>query len=193
MPQAFTGQQMEEIRQRLFESACRYAVESGVRKTSMEMLAQDAGISKSTFYKFFESKEILFLKVAQHFEQLVIKEMKRMLKKTVGKSSKERTASAVNAAFVLFAKLGAIRFFSEDLPELARLVPKDMAEDHLKSMSEKLLDALEEEQIQFCVSRETAAAVINLLYRSIPAIAELDHFVEAFYVLVLGACNQLVA
>ncbi len=193
MPQAFTDQQMDVIRQKLFESACRYAVESGVRKTSMEMLTQEAGISKSTFYKFFESKELLFLKVAQHFEQLVIKEMRRMLKKTAGKPSKERTAAAVNAAFVLFAKLGAIRFFSEDLPELVQLVPKDAARNHLQSMSEKLLDVLEEEEIQFCVSRETASAVINLLYRSIPAIAELDHFVDAFHVLVLGACNQVVA
>jgi len=193
MPQAFTDQQMEEIRQRLFQSACRYAVEAGVRKTSMEMLTQEAGISKSTFYKFFESKELLFLSVAQHFEQLVIREMKRVLKETSGRPSKERTALAVNAAFVLFAKLGAIRFFSEDLPELARLVPVEAAKDHLKSMSEKLLDALEEEQIHFCVPRETAAAVINLLYRSVPAIAELDNFVDAFHVIVLGACNQVVA
>lgn len=193
MPQAFTDQQMEEISQRLFQSACQYAVKAGVRKTSLEMLTQEAGISKSTFYKFFESKELLFLKVAQHFEQLVIREMKHVLKKTAGKPSKERTALAVNAAFVLFAKMGAFHFFSEDLPELARLVPVEAAKDHVKGMAEKLIDALEEEQIQFCVPRETAAAVINLLYRAIPAIAELDNFVDAFHVLVLGACNQVVA
>lgn len=193
MPQAFTDQQMENIRQKLFESACRHAVEFGVRKTSMEMLTQEAGISKSTFYKFFESKEILFLKVAQYFERAVIAEMKRVLQKTAGQSSGERTAAAVNAAFVLFAKLGAVRFFSEDLPELARLLPQDMAQDHLKSMTDKLMDALEEEQISFCEPRETVRAVIGLLYRSIPAIAEMDHFMEAFRVLVLGACSQLVA
>ena len=193
MPQAFTDVQMDEIRQRLFQSACKYAVETGVRKTSMEMLTQDAGISKSTFYKFFESKEVLFLKVAQHFEQMVIKELKRMLKKTAGKTSKERTAAAVNAAFVLFAKLGAIRFFSEDLPQLAEFVPRDAARDYLNSMSEKLLDVLQEEQIQLAVPRQTAISVIGLLYRSIPAIAELDNFVDAFHVLVLGACNQLIA
>ena len=193
MPQAFTDQQMQEIHQKLFQSACRHAVESGVRKTSMEMLTQEAGISKSTFYKFFESKELLFLKVAQHFEQLVIREMRRMLHKTTGQSSKERTAAAVNAAFLLFAKLGAIRFFREDLPELVKLVPRELAKDHLKSMSEALLDVLEEEQIQLCVPRETAAAVINLLYRSVPAIADLDGFVEAFHIIVLGACSQVVA
>lgn len=193
MPQAFTDQQMEEIREKLFHSACRHAVETGVRKTSLESLTQDAGISKSTFYKFFESKEILFLRVAQYFERLMIAEMKRILRKTAGQTSKERTAAAVNAAFVLFARLGAVRFFSEDLPELARLVPHEMAKDHLKSMTEKLMDALEEEQIRFSEPRETVAAVITLLYRSVPAIAEMENFVEAFHVLVLGACSQVIA
>lgn len=193
MPQAFTDQQMTEIREKLFQSACRKAVETGVRKTSLESLSQDAGISKSTFYKFFESKEILFLKVAQHFERMVIDEMKRILRKTTGQSSKERTAAAVNAAFVLFAKLGAERFFREDLPELAQLVSHDMARDHLKSMTEKLMDALEEEAIRFSEPRETVASVITLLYRAVPAIAELDNFVEAFHVLVLGACSRVIA
>ncbi len=49
MPQAFTKQQMQAIREKLFQSACRHAVTQGVRKTSLEALASDAGISKSTF------------------------------------------------------------------------------------------------------------------------------------------------
>jgi len=193
MPQAFTDQQMEQIRERLFQSACRYAVETGVKKTSMEMLTQDAGISKSTFYKFFASKELLFFKVAQHFEHLVILEMRRILQQTAGRSSKERTAAAINAAFVLFVKLGAIRFFREDLPEMAKLIPLDQAKEYLKSMAEKLMEALEEENIQFCQPREVVISVIHLLYLSVPAIAEVDNFVESFRLLVLGACDQVVA
>ena len=193
MPQAFTDEQMERIRTRLFQSACRYAVEYGVRKTSMEMLTQDAGISKSTFYKFYESKEQLFLKVAQHFEKMVLAEMKRSLHETTGLSSKERTAAAVNAAFMKFAKLEAIRFFSEDLPLLAALIPQELARIHVKGMAEKIMDVLEEEQISFVQPRETVINVINLLYHTVPAVAEMEHFMDAFRVLVLGACNQVVA
>ena len=49
----FTEEQRDEIRRRLFESACRYAMDMGVRKTSLDMLTADAGIAKSSFYKFF--------------------------------------------------------------------------------------------------------------------------------------------
>ena len=52
MPQAFTPQQMEDIRARLFDSACRHAVGMDVKRISLERLTSDAGISKSTFYKF---------------------------------------------------------------------------------------------------------------------------------------------
>ena len=72
MPQAFTPQQMEDIRARLFDSACRHAVGMDVKRISLERLTSDAGISKSTFYKFYDSKEELFLQVGMHFEMLIV-------------------------------------------------------------------------------------------------------------------------
>jgi len=191
MPQAFSDQQMQEIRQKLFDSACRHAVRTGV-KTSMETLTNDAGISKSTFYKFYESKERLLLEVALHFERLILEEMKHVLHQSEGISNKERTAAAVNAAFLRFAQLGAVRFFTEDLPVLIESLPLALAKKHLANMSESVLKVLTEEGIRFCVPQETVLSLIQLLYRSVPAIAEVDHFVEAFRLLVLGACNQVV-
>ena len=67
MPQAFTPQQMAIIKQQLFNSACRYAITQGIKKTSLEQLTADAGISKSTFYKFYDCKEQLFLEEALAF------------------------------------------------------------------------------------------------------------------------------
>lgn len=72
MAQPFTPQQRDDIRARLFESARRHALSTGVRKTSLDALTADAGISKSSFYKFYESKELLFLEVAAHWESQVI-------------------------------------------------------------------------------------------------------------------------
>ena len=77
MPQAFTPQQMEDIRARLFDSACRHAVGMDVKRISLERLTSDAGISKSTFYKFYDSKEELFLQVGMHFEMLIVGEASR--------------------------------------------------------------------------------------------------------------------
>ena len=52
----FTEQQRSAIRQKLFESAQRHALSDGVQRTSLDTLTSEAGISKSSFYKFYESK-----------------------------------------------------------------------------------------------------------------------------------------
>lgn len=120
MPQAFTPQQMEDIRARLFDSACRHAVGMDVKRISLERLTSDAGISKSTFYKFYDSKEELFLQVGMHFEMLIVGEAERVLRQSAG-SSRERTANAVNAAFDRLAELNVMRFLKEDMPQLVAL------------------------------------------------------------------------
>ena len=60
MAQPFSPEQRDAIRARLLESARQHIVSDGVKKTSLDMLTSDAGISKSSFYKFYDSKEQLF-------------------------------------------------------------------------------------------------------------------------------------
>ena len=42
---------------------------AGIRRTTVEDLANAAGISKGAFYRFFESKEALFLALTDEYEQ----------------------------------------------------------------------------------------------------------------------------
>ena len=93
----FTDEQRDEIRQRLFESACRHALTTGVKKTSLDMLTADAGIAKSSFYKFFESKEQLFLAVASQWEAQAIEYGVMALEATGDKPNKLRAAAFVFA------------------------------------------------------------------------------------------------
>lgn len=57
---AFSEEENKNIRRRLFEEAAKRAVTVGTRKTSVEELTEAVGISKGLFYKFFDSKELLF-------------------------------------------------------------------------------------------------------------------------------------
>ena len=60
---AFSEEKNEIIRQELLAEARRCAVTLGMRKTSVEQLTEAAGVSKGSFYKFFDSKELLFFAV----------------------------------------------------------------------------------------------------------------------------------
>ena len=62
---AFTDEQNEMIRKDLIRGAWRCGVTIGMRKTSVEQLTNSVGISKGSFYKFFDSKELLFFAVLE--------------------------------------------------------------------------------------------------------------------------------
>ena len=101
MAQPFSPQQRDAIREKLKESARKYAVSTGVKKTSLDMLTADAGISKSSFYKFYDSKELLFLEIAADWESQIIAAVNESLTKdaAAGLDDKRRSANSVYAAF----------------------------------------------------------------------------------------------
>ena len=62
---AFTDEQNKQIRNDLIWEARRCGITIGMRKTSVEQLTEAVGISKGSFYKFFDSKELLFFAVLE--------------------------------------------------------------------------------------------------------------------------------
>ncbi|WP_047868715.1 TetR/AcrR family transcriptional regulator [Nocardiopsis sp. RV163] len=63
MPPAFSAQEKERITDLLLESGRALFTTRGLRKTSLEELVAPAGIAKSSFYAFFDSKEALYLEL----------------------------------------------------------------------------------------------------------------------------------
>ncbi len=63
MARSFSVQEKEQIRKHLQEACTQSWTKYGYKKTSVEELCKQAGISKGAFYLFFESKEALFCEV----------------------------------------------------------------------------------------------------------------------------------
>lgn len=116
MAQPFTPEQREAIRARLVASARRHALDTGFKKTSLDMLTAEAGISKSSFYKFFDSKEMLFLEIAGQWESQVISAAMASLAAAQGRSDKERAAAMVLTAFETIHKLASSAFCARICP-----------------------------------------------------------------------------
>lgn len=189
----FTPEQREAIRARLFDSACRHAREEGLKKTSLDMLTADAGISKSSFYRFYESKELLFLEVAARWEERLLADAAAALRSGGLADDKERAAAMVFAAFSAIHELGIARFLREDMPLLTACFPESQARAHYLASAESIFLALREAQIAFTVPDDVALSVIRLMYLSILHISEIgESFFPALAVLVESACDRLV-
>ncbi len=69
MMPTFTATEKKHIRDRLLEAGRELFPLYGLKKTSLEDLTQPAGIAKSSFYGFFESKEALYLELLMEERQ----------------------------------------------------------------------------------------------------------------------------
>lgn len=63
MPRSFTEREKENIKRSLQEACKQSWTQYGYKKTSVDDLCKQVGISKGAFYLFFESKEALFCEV----------------------------------------------------------------------------------------------------------------------------------
>lgn len=65
MPPIFTLEKREEIKTQLLEIGIALMKEKGIKKMTIDEVAEQAGIGKGTFYHFFSSKESFVLSVIQ--------------------------------------------------------------------------------------------------------------------------------
>jgi len=131
MPKAFTPQEKEWIGKRLLEQGYKQFSAYGLKKTNVEELAEAAGISKGAFYLFYESKEALFMDVAELAEKRFRQEILAAID-LPGPSPRARLFAVLKKAFTLFETIPILRFFtSSDYDLLFRRIPAEKLQEHL--------------------------------------------------------------
>ena len=131
MPKAFTEHEKDLIRKRLIEQGYKLFSVYGLKKTSIEELAQAAGISKGAFYLFYESKEALFMDVAelaeQHFRQEILAAVD-----LPGPSPRARLYAILKKAFSLLKTIPILQFLTgSDYDVIFRRTPPEKFQEHL--------------------------------------------------------------
>ena len=131
MPKAFTEHEKVLIGKRLLEQGYKLFSAYGLKKTSIEELAQAAGISKGAFYLFYESKEALFMDVAelaeQHFRQEIL-----AIVDLPGPSPRACLFAILKKAFSIVRTIPLLQFLTGgDYDLLFRRVPQEKLQEHL--------------------------------------------------------------
>ena len=92
----FTEREMIGIRRKLKDYARRTVVHTSMQKITIGDLAKAAGISQSAFYKFYDSKELLFFEIME--------DMHSDLAENMNKSSGVKRPAAAGASGTGYAK-----------------------------------------------------------------------------------------
>ena len=133
MPKGFTEHEKELIRERLLKHGYKQFSAYGLKKTNIGELADAAKISKGAFYLFYESKEALFMDVAELAEKRQRQEVLAAID-LPGPSPRARLVAVFKKSLAVLKTTPILQFVtSSDYDLLFRRIPAEKLQEHLAS------------------------------------------------------------
>lgn len=189
---AFTEEQNELIRRDLIREARRCGVTMGMRKTSVEQLTDAVGISKGSFYKFFDSKELLFFSVLEDIHTEVLAVAKEALQENRHRTPADCAGAALLAACRWLSETKAFVFIENDAEFLLHRLPEDVKTAHYHDDVVHIRRLLEESGLQPRGGMELAAATVRGLILTVSHQEQIGPlYPQVLQTLICGACKEL--
>ncbi len=189
---AFTDYETQQIREALLAQARHCAVTLGVRKTSVDQLTKAVGISKGSFYKFYESKELLFVAVLESIHAELYEVADCSLKKNAGLSPVERATAAILAVCRRMSDTGVMTFIENDVAALLKWLPEKVKAEHYHDDETHIRALLEANALTPKGGAELATATVRGLILTISHKEQIGPLCpQVLHLLVHGACTEL--
>mgnify|MGYP004552179643 FL=1 len=189
---AFTEEQNETIRRDLIREARCCGVTVGMRKTSVEQLTEAVGISKGSFYKFFDSKELLFFAVLEDIHTECFAAAQKSLQENAAIDPASRTAAAILAACRWLSETKAFVFIENDAEFLLHRLPEEVKTAHYHDDETHIRQLLEKYDLVPKRGTSLAAATVRGLILTVSHKEQIGElYPQVLETLVYGACREL--
>ena len=189
---AFTEEQNETIRRDLIREARCCGVTVGMRKTSVEQLTEAVGISKGSFYKFFDSKELLFFAVLEDIHTECFAAAQKSLQENAAIDPASRTAAAILAACRWLSETKAFVFIENDAEFLLHRLPEEVKTAHYHDDETHIRQLLEKYHLVPNRGISLAAATVRGLILTVSHKEQIGElYPQVLETLVYGACREL--
>ena len=189
---AFTEEQNETIRRDLIREARCCGVTVGMRKTSVEQLTEAVGISKGSFYKFFDSKELLFFAVLEDIHAECFAAAQKSLQENAAIDPASRTAAAILAACRWLSETKAFVFIENDAEFLLHRLPEEVKTAHYHDDETHIRLLLEKYDLVPSRGISLAAATVRGLILTVSHKEQIGElYPQVLETLVYGACREL--
>ncbi|HNW87411.1 MAG TPA: TetR/AcrR family transcriptional regulator [Candidatus Limiplasma sp.] len=193
MAVSFSAKERSGIITALRRAATRHAAVVGMRKTTVDELALEAGISKGAFYKFYPSKEHLFLEVLEQWYQSILDKAAQALQANASLPPRQRTAMMLKAAWRTMREQQLLRFCQEEIPLMIRKLPENLLQAQYQSADEFVARLIARAGVKFTVTESEACASFRILFLSLLTASEVGMYYEkALDGLIDAACDQLI-
>lgn len=190
----FTENEKEQIRNKLLIEGERLFATLGIKKVTIDDLVEAVGIAKASFYKFYESKEYLYLDIVQEIQKKVFTELNSILDSNVNLSSKERVRQTFSAMYNMMLRYPILAKIDMDTMEL---IARKVSKERLLAFNEQNTDAvqtLHNHGINFSCDIITASYTFQTLYYGWTYLQEktMDIQTSVMDILLNAVINQIV-
>jgi len=189
---AFSDFETGQIYKALLTEARHCAVTLGMRKTSVDQLTQAVGISKGSFYRFFESKELLFFAVLEDIHTELYDVADGVLRENIGLPPAERAAKAILAVCKRMSDTGVMTFIENDVASILQRLPEHIKSEHYHDDEAHIRALLEANALSPKGGAELATASVRGLILTISHKEQIGPlYPQVLDLLVRGACAEL--
>ena len=189
---AFSEEENTKIRRSLLAEARSRALTVGMRKTSVEELTAAVGISKGSFYKYFDSKELLFFAVLEELHSELYAVAKDALIANSSLAASEWATEALLAVCRRLSQTGAMRFIESDAELILRRIPEAVKAGHYHDDEAHVCGLLREGGFAPKGGAELAVATVRGLIRTVSHRDEIgEKYPEVLRILIRGAMKEL--
>ena len=189
---AFTEYETEQLRKALLKETRHCAVTLGMKKTSVDQLTKAVGIAKGSFYKFYESKEMLFFAVLEGIHSELYGVADQALSETVSLPTSERVAKAILAVCKRLSDTGDMIFIENDAKLLLQRLPEEVKKVHYHDDETHIRQLLEKYDL---VPKSGTSLAVATVFGLILTVSHKEQIGELYpqvlETLVNGTCREL--
>ena len=189
---AFTEYETEQLRKALLKETRHCAVTLGMKKTSVDQLTKAVGIAKGSFYKFYESKEMLFFAVLEGIHSELYGVADQALSETASLPTSERAAKAILAVCKRLSDTGDMIFIENDAKLLLQRLPEEVKKVHYHDDETHIRQLLEKyDLVSKCGTSLAVATVFGLILTVSHKEQIGELYPQVLETLVNGTCKEL--
>lgn len=163
-----------------------------MKKTSVDQLTKAVGIAKGSFYKFYESKEMLFFAVLEGIHSELYGVADQALSETASLPTSERVAKAILAVCKRLSDTGDMIFIENDAKLLLQRLPEEVKKVHYHDDETHIRQLLEKYDL---VPKSGTSLAVATVFGLILTVSHKEQIGELYpqvlETLVNGTCKEL--
>lgn len=162
----FSENEKKRINDKLLTEGEKLFTTHGIKKVTIDDLAEAAGIAKASFYTFYDSKEYLYLDIVQNIQQKIFAELNTILDSNSNLSSEERVLQVFEAMSKMMLQYPILTYMDAATIEL---IGRKISKERLFAFQEQNFDAaqsLHNHGVRFSCDIQTASHAFQAIYHS---------------------------